>query len=233
MDDPDLPATGRTPSVALKPRLRQLLLDRDLAGVARAADHGHRVMGVLIALTYDQPTVAWRAVEALGVAADRLADRHPDAVRNYLRRLLWLISEESGGVCWFAPQGMAEIVRQRPERFGDYIPITANLVTELAEEDLEHFRPGALWAIGRLGSLAEPHLEDIRPAIEQALEHPDPRVRGMAAWAAGEAGPSELVASRPALLADQGELELYVEGELRNVTVATLARAAAGGTAAL
>ena len=40
----------------------------------------------------------------------------------------------------------------------------------MAEEDLEHFRAGVLWAIGRLGSLAGEHAADVLPAILAALD---------------------------------------------------------------
>jgi methylated-DNA-[protein]-cysteine S-methyltransferase len=217
--------TGR----ALKRRVRECVSDGSLDEVAEMAERDHRVMASLIALTYDaDPTVAWRSVEALGDCADRIADREPDTVRNYLRRLFWLITEESGGICWFAPQGMAEIARVRPDRFGDFVPITINLLREMADEDLEHFRPGILWAIGRMGPLATEHLDDVADRLESALDHPDPQVRGVAAWALGEARYIEPLASRPSLLEDDAILRLYGDREIATTTVAALARRALG-----
>ena len=222
MKDPAVPTAGR----ALKRELRARLEARDLDAIADRAGTAHQVLGALIALTYDgDPTIAWRAVAALGPAADRVGRDDPDLVRLYLRRLFWLITEESGGICWFAPQAMAEVARTH-ERLADFVPITMNLLGEMAEEDLQHFRPGILWAIGRLGPLAAPHLDDVLADVQAALEHPDADVRGLAARALGRTGRGDLVADHPALLEDPAPVTIFLDGELVHTTVARLARGA-------
>jgi HEAT repeat protein len=179
-----------------------------------------RLLGPLLALTYDaDPAVAWKAVEATGAACARLADRDPGAVREHLRRLFWLITEESGGICWRAPETMADIVARRPDLFGDYVPIVTHLLAEMADEDLEHFRPGIQWAIGRLGPLAREAAGGVLEKLVGALDHDDARVRGTAVWCLGRLGYTEALASREDLRADPGLFELYEEGELRSTTV--------------
>ena len=186
-----------------------------------------RVLGSLVSLTYDaDPQISWRAVEAVGVAATRVAEDDPDHVREHLRRLLWLMSEESGSVCWRAPEAMAEIVRHEPEMFADYIPIVVSLIESLAEEDLEHFRAGTLRAIGRLGAVAGEHVRDVTPAVASALDDSDPQVRGMAVWCLNEVGGAEFLADQPGLLADEGPVDLYENGQLVQTTVSHLAERA-------
>jgi len=188
-----------------------------------------RVLGSLVSLTFDpDPQVAWRAVEAMGLAADRIAQHSPQHVLNHVRRLWWLITEESGGICWRSPEAMAEIIRYRPKLLADYVPIVVSLIVNLAEEDLEHFRPGVLWAIGRLGALAGDHLPAVLPAITAALDHADPQVRGMAVWCLGQVGQAKLLAARPELLLDDGPLELYEDGHLNRTNVCRLVREALG-----
>jgi methylated-DNA-[protein]-cysteine S-methyltransferase len=188
-----------------------------------------RVLGCLVSLTYDaRPPIAWRAVEAMGLAADRLAEHDPECVRSHLRRLYWLISEESGGICWHAPQAMAEIVRLRPALFDDYLGIVISLLREMAEEDLDHFRPGVLWAIGRLGPLAEGHLPGVLAKITSALEHPDPQVRGMAVWCLGQVGRTDVLADRPELARDEGPVDLYEDGQFGRTSVGRLTQRALG-----
>jgi HEAT repeat protein len=211
----------------MKKRLHELLERRDMNEIADLAESKRRVLGILTSLTYDpEPLIGWRAVEAMGLAASRIAEREPRSVRNHLRRLLWLISEESGGVCWRAPEAMAEIVRHKPKRFPSYARIVVFLLLEMAEEDLVHFRAGILWAIGRLGAVAAEHVEAVLPAISAALENPDPQVRGMAAWCLGELGKPDLLDGHPELLADEGAVDFYEDGLLARTTVRELARRA-------
>ena len=188
-----------------------------------------RIMGTLISLTYDpDPQIGWRAVEAMGMAARRIAREDPDHVRQHLRRLYWLISEESGGQCWRAPEAMAEIVMQAPGQFEEYAAIAGSLLVEMAEEDLQKFRPGALWAVGRLGAVLGEHLEDVLPAVTAALDDADPQARGMAVWCLGEVGRGDVLKGRPALLADEGAVDFYEDGSLQRTSVGALARRVVG-----
>jgi hypothetical protein len=211
----------------MKRELRALLAAHDARGIAELAGRATRVLGALVPLTYDRdPRIAWRAVEAMGVAAERIAARDPGAVREHLRRLNWLITEESGGICWRAPEAMAEIVARLPVAYAEFIPIVVHLLAETTDEDLQHFRVGMLWAIGRLGSVAVPHLADVLPAMTVALDHADPQVRGVAVWALSRVGQGGRVARYGALADDGGLVELYEAGDLAHTTVGALARMA-------
>jgi len=214
----------------VKKQLRKLLEHRALDQLADLAGGRRRILGALVSLTYDSdPLIAWRAVEAMGVAADRIAADDPDCVRQHLRRLYWLLSEESGGICWRAPEAMAEIVRRRPRMFGDYLPIIVTLIEQMADEDLVHFRPGILWAIGRLGFLARDELDTVLSTIDACLDHADPQVRGMAVWCLGQCGRGEVLTTREALLSDQCAVDLYQNGELARLTVSELTVPCHGG----
>lgn len=213
--------------MSLKKALRDLLGQERFEQIAESAVQKRRTLGQLVSLTFDADSrIGWRAVEAMGLSADRIAQSDPEYVRNHLRRLYWLLSEESGGLCWRAPQAMAEIIRHRPKLFADYIPIVVHLIQEMAEEDLGHFRAGILWAIGRLGPLADEHVESVLPRITAALDDPDPQVRGMAVWCLQQVQQVELLTARPDLLADEEPVDLYLNGHLRRTTVRDLARCA-------
>jgi hypothetical protein len=109
-------------------RAAALLANRDLDAIVAAGGQATRVLGALVALTFDRdPLIGWRAVEAMGIAAERIAERDPAAVREHLRRLNWLITEESGGICWRAPEAMAEIVARLPNAYAEFVPIVVHL----------------------------------------------------------------------------------------------------------
>jgi hypothetical protein len=217
-----------------KAALRELLAQGRLEQIAELAPRSKRILGTLVSLTFDPaPLIGWRAVEAMGMSAARIADRHPDYVLEQLRRLLWLLSEESGGVCWRSPEAMAEIVRRSPALFGDYIPIVVSLIVSIEPEDLDRFRAGALWAIGRLAPMAADHLPGVLPAVTAALDDPDPQARGMAVWALTQMGQPAVLGRRPQLLDDEGAVDLYEGGDLRRTTVGQLTRRALGAASEL
>jgi HEAT repeat protein len=209
----------------MKRELRALLLERRFGEIAERAGATKRVLGTLVSLTFDpDPVVGWRAVEAMGVAAERIAQEDPEAVREHLRKLVWLLSEESGGICWRAPEAMAEIVSRQPVLFADFIPIVVHLIQETAEEDLGHFRAGMLWAIGRLGAVGAGEARAVLPVVLAALEHADPQVRGTAVWALGRIGRADTLAERRHLIVDDGVVALYEDGEIGRHTVAEITR---------
>jgi AraC family transcriptional regulator of adaptative response/methylated-DNA-[protein]-cysteine methyltransferase len=216
----------------LKRTVREHLVRGDLDAVADLATRKKRVLGSLVALTFDGDVqVVWRAIEAMGMAVEKVAATHKAYAKEHMRRLYWLITEESGGVFWRAPECMAECCVRLPVFFQNHIPIAFHLLETLEEEDLEHFRPGALWAIGRLVDLARPDLQKILPLVVDALDRPDSQARGMAIWCLGEVGETQVLDGRPDLLADQGPVLIYRNRFLEETTVGRLAQevmAAAG-----
>ncbi|MFG1690866.1 DVU0298 family protein [Gemmatimonadota bacterium] len=213
----------------LKKTVRDLLEQGEIDRVAEMAVSKRRVLGSLVSLSFDSdPEIAWRAIEASGASARLIVRKDPNTINEHLRRILWLVTEESGGICWHAPELMAEILAQLPGQFTDYVPIAASFLVTLEEEDLEHFRPGALWAIGRLGELAREQHSELVPAVAAALENPDPQARGMAVWCLGQIERPDLLSDRPELLTDDGPVDLYQERTLSRTTVGELAERAGG-----
>lgn len=207
----------------MKKEVRECLQNRQLGEIVEMAGRRKRVLGVLVSLTYDpRPVVAWRAVEAIGAAAERIADSNPDFVRSHLRRLHWLLSDESGGICLLAPPAMAEIVRRRPALYYDYAPITIHLIVDMAVEDLGHFRNGILWAIGRLAPVAREEINGVIPQIAASLDNPDAQTRGMAVWCLGQLDRRDLFADRADLHSDNEAVAIYQNGQLEQTTVSAL-----------
>jgi hypothetical protein len=206
----------------MKEQLRDWLAKRSYDAIVELAGRKRRVLSFLTALTYDpDPLINWRAVEAMGLAAGRIADEDPEFVRNHLRRLMWLLSDESGGIGWRAPEMMGEIVRNRPEQFGEFVPIIISLL-DMEEEDAARFRPGILWAIGRLGKMMPDRVKAAVALIIPCLEDPNPQTRGLAAWCLGQLGAGEYLAGHD-VLRDESLVDFYADGQLVRKSVGQLA----------
>jgi hypothetical protein len=217
--------------VPLKDTLRGLLVAGDLEAAAEMASEKKRVLGSLMALTFDaDEEVGWRAIEAMGMGAERLSHHRPSHVKEHMRRLYWLITEESGGCFWRAPESMAEMGVRLPTLLEDLVPIAFHLLETLEEEDLEHFRPGALYAVGRLASLLPQDLPPLLPLVIRALGDPDPQARGMAVWCLGQVGETGPLRERRELLEDPGPVRLYRNRVLERTTVGDLVRQVLEGT---
>jgi hypothetical protein len=210
----------------MKRQLRAWLEQREYASIVTSAGRDRRVLSYLTALTYDlEPLISWRAVEAMGLAAGHISGENPEFVRGHLRRLIWLLNDESGGIGWRAPEMIGEILRSRPRCFAEFVPILLSIL-EMEEEDAPRFRPGTLWAIGRLAQVAP---RAVQPAIERILsllEDHNPQTRGLAAWCLGQLGAAEHLAAHSELLMDEGQVDFYADGYLASTTVGQLARAA-------
>ena len=211
---------------SVKKTVRRLLAEEELEKVAELSVQGEPVLGVLMALTFDpEPVISWRAVEAMGITTRRMSHVNRPQVMEHVRRLFWLITEESGAVFWRSPECLAECAAQNPVLLRDFIPIAFHLVETLEPEDLEHFRPGTLWAVARLAELAdEKHVDTVLPLVEDALDEEDPQARGMAVWALGRLGREEILRRHEGTLEDRGEFLLYRDREVGETTVGDLAR---------
>ncbi|WP_051276239.1 DVU0298 family protein [Desulfovirgula thermocuniculi] len=165
--------------------------------------------------------LCWRAVEAIGVACARLAETDPAAGRLVLRQLLWTINDESGGIGWAAPQAMGEIVYRRPDLYGDY----ASIIIHHAEERM--LRAGVIWAAGRMAQACPDFVRPHLPLLLPYLDDPDPHVRGYLLWLLGILKEKPDFRRHGHLLHDESRVLLYEDGELKELTVAALARRAA------
>jgi hypothetical protein len=205
-------------------RIRGWLTNADFAAIVDFAGGNKRVLSYLTALTFDQDQrVSWRAVDALGQAASRIAADDPEFVRVHLRRLFWLLNDESGGIGWRAPEAIGEIICWQPDLFSEFIPILVNLM-DMEPEDAVGFRSGWLRALGRLAEAGIDTCRDALPWILPCLDAPDPQVRGMAVWCFGQMEypiPSDKLHS---LQSDQGEVELYITPDIEIVRIGDLLR---------
>jgi hypothetical protein len=158
--------------------IRQALETNDLAAIVDIAAQDRKVISQLVRIAYDKETLAgWRAILAVGIVARRLANTEAEFLRETCRKLLWSLSDESGGIGWSAPEILGEIISADPKRFMDIIPIIAS-VYEI-EEDI--FRPGVLYALGRIAEknpeLAAPYQKIIILSLTD--KEPMVRIRGL------------------------------------------------------
>jgi HEAT repeat protein len=171
--------------------------------------------------------VRWRAVEAMGLVVARLADEDMKSARVVMRRLMWNLNDESGGIGWGSPEALGAILARHEGLAEEY----AHILLSYAREDgnyLEHevLQRGLLWGIGRLAEVRPRLLPDAGRHLVPYLKSSDAAARGLAARAAGFL---RIASARPSLLemeADEAPVVTFMHGKVVNIRVADLAKEA-------
>lgn len=191
---------------------------------------GRQVINPLLSLLchHDQ-YVKWRAVTAIGQVVAHIAKDNLESARVIMRRLMWMLNDESGGIGWGAPEAMAEIMACHEGLAWEYTNI---LISYMEEEagflEYEALQRGVVWGIGRLAQ-ARLHVlrsKDADRYLQHYLNSSDATVRGLAAWALGLIGAKNVQEKIEGLVADHAEIELYCDRKLVTRRVSDLAREA-------
>lgn len=190
-------AQGKTP-------VRDLLEARDHAGLLRQRGASRQTLKALLSLTFDaSELIRWRAVEAIGKVSGTLAEDDPERVRNFLRRLLWSMNDESGGHGWHAPEAIGEILVNAPS----LIPELGVLLT--ASLRRPPFERGSHLAVYRVACLDPSPFTEFENELADSLIDSDPAVRGHAALALGAIGAGDRRVEIEALLTDPHAVTVY------------------------
>ncbi len=100
---------------------------------------------------HGDPEIRQRAVSAFGRVVAALAGQDMEAARVVMRRLIWSLNDESGGIGWGAPEAMAEVLIRHEGLAREYVRILLSYVWEEGNY-LEHdpLRREALRGLWRL-----------------------------------------------------------------------------------
>ncbi len=205
-----------------KAAVRDLLQKRDTGGLETWTKKARNPLRVLSSFLYDDDSLLrWRAIEALGKTAAIEAKTDLESVRRLLRRFFWMMNDESGNFCRYAPEAIGEILRNVPGLISEYGSLLSPFLVE------EPFESGTRTAIARVaeidGSCFNP--PTIKKLI-QTLDDPNPDIRGSSIIALRALGVNEAKDRLEASTDDDGQIELFdfESGELILVTVGELAR---------
>lgn len=161
-------------SVTLKQTVMAALEKNDLDAVRELARENRRVLSTLIRMAYDKTTLTgWRAIKAVGVVSSDYVKTDYGYLRDTIRKLLWSLSDESGGIGWSAPEMLGEIVSADPVKFGDVVPLIAG-VFDIEEET---FRPGILYALKRIAESRPEAVLGHIDLVERGLREKDPLMK--------------------------------------------------------
>jgi HEAT repeat protein len=173
----------------LRRRVRELLGSGDLEQVLSELRKipPRKAINPLISVFYDSdPELKQKAINAFGQVVADLANEDMEAARVVMRRLMWALNDESGGIGWGAPEAMAEVMACHPRLAEEYVRILLSYIREDGNFlEYEPLRRGALWGIGRLAQVYPERLIELDAAkyIRPYLKDDDQSSRELSAWA--------------------------------------------------
>ncbi|WP_319523352.1 DVU0298 family protein [uncultured Desulfosarcina sp.] len=189
---------------------------------------GRQAVNPLFSFFYSgEERLRWRAVAAMGVVVSHLADTSMESARVVMRRLMWNLNDESGGIGWGSPEAMGEITACHEGLANEFSNVLISYIDPQGNF-LEHelLQRGSLWGVGRLAHarplLAKPACSFL-PAFYEA---PDPYLRGTAIWASGPILETRIRSMIERRLADNAPLGIFRQMRMMPTTVAKLAKEA-------
>ncbi len=173
------PSTAHSSGLmALKEEV-QVLLDRDDLNpvLHQLLKHPpHKLLGALYsALLNPNKRVRWHAVTVAGFTVSALALEDMEQARIVMRRFMWTLNDESGGIGWGSPECMGEIMARHPGLALEYSRILFSYLASReggSDNFLEYLplRRGAFWGTARLAQADPSTAKGAYPQIQKAIE---------------------------------------------------------------
>jgi len=182
-------------------------------------------------LLHREEQTRWRAITAMGAVVAHLAAKDLESARIIMRRLMWSLNDESGGIGWGAPEAMGEIIASHEGLAKEYARILVSYIREDGNFlEYEPLQRGALWALGRVAQSRANLVQDALPHLLPYLASTDAPLRGLAAWTVGLLGAEGVRSPLEALVEDRAEISLYLDRQLVCRSVGNLAKEALAST---
>ncbi|HEX9909888.1 MAG TPA: hypothetical protein VGA86_03305 [Desulfatiglandales bacterium] len=218
--------SGRSLKKKLFDLLNQGDLEKALVEIGRLPPR--QIINPLLSfLQSGEEKIKWGAVKAMGVVVSQLAERDLEAARVIMRRLMWNLNDESGGIGWGSPEAMGEILATHSGLAREY----AHILLSYAREDgnyLEHeaLQRGLLWGIGRLSEKRPELVRGAAASLLPYLASQDGVIRGLSARIMGLLQIKEAQLELRKLTGDESELFILLQNNLTVLRVKDLAEEA-------
>ena len=212
--------TGASNTRSRKDEVRDILVKRDFVKLLEWAKKTRNPIRTLTSFQFDpEPLICMRSVEALGRVATLYND-DLEVLRKMVRRLFWMMNDESGNVGWYAAEAIGETLRNVPMLIAEYAGMLPSFLIE------EPFEKGTRIAIARIAEIdkSQFNIPTCKKLIS-SLSDPSPEIRGSSIIALKALCVSEAEEHIAALVDDNTEITLYDfdTGEMKSVTIGNLA----------
>ncbi|MHB8202844.1 MAG: DVU0298 family protein [Desulfomonilaceae bacterium] len=183
------------------------------------------VINPLLSLLLDHDElVKWRAVTAIGAIVSLMVEKDTEAARVIMRRLMWSLNDESGGIGWGAPEAMSEIMAQSNTIAEEYSSILISYLDEQGNFlEYEPLQKGLIWGVARLATVRPDLMKPASMHLHKYLSSNDASIRGLSALSIGLLKATQESGFLRELLHDHAEFQTFSNDELRKSKVSDFA----------
>lgn len=187
-----------------------------------------QVINPLLSFLYSgEELIKWRAVSAVGFVMAKIADEDMEAARIIMRRLIWSLNDESGGIGWGSPEAMGEIMACHEKLAAEYAHLLlCYIIPDGNPLDHALLERGVLWGLGRIAQQRPFLFQDAAPCLFPYLKSSDPLHRGLATWTLGFLKSRDSLEPLEPLRSDRTRIRIFENGELVDFCIGDLAQRA-------
>ena len=181
-----------------------------------------------------QGMVRWHAISGFGFVVPAIASKNMEEARTVMRRFLWMLNDESGGIGWGIPEAMAEVMLHCKPLASEYLHMLVSYTMDdgpvMFQDgnflELDLLQEGVLWGLCRVAPDYRDELVNLRldDNLEIYFGSQNSTVKGLVCRLTGILGPHKFCSFLVEASTDQRSVRLYHEGTFIDTCVADLAR---------
>lgn len=164
--------------------------------------------------------IRFRSAAAMGDLTQRLAQKKIEDARIILRRLMWNLNDESGGIGWGSVEAMGEILSLNKTLAEEFESILFSYINP-AGNFLEHemLQRGALWGVGSYLEIKKKLNNSVVQSLLPFLDSGDSVKRGYAARALLNMDKKNIKLFKTNLLSDKNFIPVFDGWQLKSIKI--------------
>ncbi len=207
--------------------LKRLVLDilrrqcwKDCADGILALPERQVINPLISLMLHNDPIIKWRAIIAIGEVVNQLASSDMEGARIIMRRFMWSLNDESGGIGWGAPEAMCACIARNGKIANEFGHIVVSYLNPDGNYlEYEPLQRGLLWGIVHVARTSPDVFSAAKPFLISYLNSGDAHVKGLAIMALNLLGVKESVEKLGDLVSDDSCFSTYVDGGVKTFTV--------------
>jgi hypothetical protein len=154
--------------------------------------------------------IKFRSSAAMGDLGARVALKNKERARIILRRIMWNLNDESGGIGWGSPEAMGEVLWHSAELAHDFESILYSYLDPDGNHiENEMLQRGVLWGVGTYLEKVRELNEKTKGLIYGFLHSPDPVKRGYGIRALINAGCFDCSLVPEYIMEDRDQIDIF------------------------